>query len=292
METFVKTGDPAEIWGEALSLAELAEATPHGGAPVVPLLSTAADHDRGVIREERLRSVRATALAAREFGARLARTHAWDPSGHRIFGQAPGSAIPASNTISPDSPAEPGKAAPSTADRSRRIRLGSWDLPVVPADFPTRSFGEFYAADRIEPYLGPARDNCALDASGTHALERLCERLRDGTFDSPQPALVHSPAALLHGDLWSGNVMWTERGGMLIDPVSHGGHAETDLATLTVFRAPFAEEIYAGYNEVSPLASGWQHRIGLHSLHILILHAALFGGSYGAETLAAARPYL
>ncbi|MBS5749346.1 MAG: fructosamine kinase family protein [Actinotignum schaalii] len=280
METFVKTGDPAEIWGEALSLAELAEATPHGGAPVVPLLSTAAEHDRGVIREERLRSVRATALAAREFGARLARTHAWDPSGHRIFGQAPGGAANLST------------AAPSTADRSRRIRLGSWDLPVVPADFPTRSFGEFYAADRIEPYLGPARDNCALDASGTHALERLCERLRDGDFDSPQPALVHSPAALLHGDLWSGNVMWTERGGMLIDPVSHGGHAETDLATLTVFRAPFAEEIYAGYNEVSQLASGWQHRIGLHSLHILILHAALFGGSYGAETLAAARPYL
>ncbi|MDK7271555.1 MULTISPECIES: fructosamine kinase family protein [Actinotignum] len=280
METFVKTGDPAEIWGEALSLAELAEATPSGGAPVVPLLSTAAEHDRGVIREERLRSVRATAVAAREFGARLARTHAWDPSGHRIFGQAPGGA------------AAPSTAAPSTADRSRRIRLGSWDLPVVPADFPARSFGEFYAADRIEPYLGPARDNCALDASGTHALERLCERLRDGAFDSPQPALVHSPAALLHGDLWSGNVMWTERGGMLIDPVSHGGHAETDLATLTVFRAPFAEEIYAGYNEVSPLASGWPHRIGLHSLHILILHAALFGGSYGAETLAAARPYL
>ena len=86
--------------------------------------------------------------------------------------------------------------------------------------------------------------------------------------------------------------MWTHRGGVLIDPVAHGGHAETDLATLTVFRAPYVEEIYAGYNAVSPLAPGWQHRIGLHSLPILILHAALFGGSYGAETLAAARPYL
>ena len=268
METFVKTGDPAEIWGEALSLAELAEATPSGGAPVVPLLSTAADHDRGILREERLRSVRPSAAAAREFGARLARTHAWDPSGKRIFGQAPGTA------------------------HSRPIRLGSWDLPVVPADSPARSFGEFYAADRIEPYLRPARDNGALDASGACALELSCERLRAGVFDSPQPALVYSQAALLHGDLWSGNVMWTDRGGVLIDPVAHGGHAETDLATLTVFRAPYVEEIYAGYNAVSPLAPGWQHRIGLHSLPILILHAALFGGSYGAETLAAVRPYL
>lgn len=280
METFAKTGDPAEIWGEALSLAELAEATPSGGAPVVALLSTAADHDRGILREERLRSVRPTAVAAREFGARLARTPAWDPTGHRVFGQAPGGAADLST------------AAPPTANRSRPIRLGSWDLPVVPANSPARSFGEFYAADRIEPYLRPARDNGALEASGSRALEQLCERLRTGAFDSPQPALVRSPAALLHGDLWSGNVMWTERGGVLIDPVSHGGHAETDLATLTVFRAPFVEDIYAGYNEVSPLASGWQHRIGLHSLHILILHAALFGGSYGAETLAAARPYL
>ena len=40
--------------------------------------------------------------------------------------------------------------------------------------------------------------------------------------------------ARIHGDLWSGNVMWTADSGqseaVLIDPAAHGGHREEDLA--------------------------------------------------------------
>ena len=199
-----------------------------------------------------------------------------------------------------------------------------WEPPSSPADpeqavtapaLPRRTWGEFYADDRLLPYLPAARANGSIGTQGAAVIEKLAERLRSGAFDAPQPALVHTDAALLHGDLWSGNVFWASARSarqaavmptawgpeppadpdpvaVLIDPASHGGHAESDLAQLTVFGAPFAERIYAAYHEASPLADGWRERIGLHRLHILIVHAALFGGSYGAQTVEEARGYL
>ena len=79
--------------------------------------------------------------------------------------------------------------------------------------------------------------------------------------------------------------------GVLIDPAAQGGHAETDLAELGVFSQPHLDQVYAGYEEVSALAAGWRERVGAHQLHMLIIHAALFGGGYGAQTVATARRY-
>lgn len=79
--------------------------------------------------------------------------------------------------------------------------------------------------------------------------------------------------------------------GVLIDPLAHGAHAETDLAALGVFGQPYLERIIAGYDEASPLADGWRERVGLHRLHMLVIHAFLFGGPYGAETVSVARHY-
>lgn len=39
-----------------------------------------------------------------------------------------------------------------------------------------------------------------------------------------------SAPAGIHGDLWSGNLMWTADGVGLIDPAARGGRRETDLA--------------------------------------------------------------
>ena len=79
--------------------------------------------------------------------------------------------------------------------------------------------------------------------------------------------------------------------GVLIDPAAQGGHAETDLAELGVFSQPHLDQVYAGYEEVSALAAGWRERVGAHQLHMLIIHAALFGGGYGTQVVATARRY-
>jgi len=89
------------------------------------------------------------------------------------------------------------------------------------------------------------------------------------------------PPARLHGDLWAGNVIGDEEGRpCLIDPSAFGGHREVDLAMLLLFGAP-SERVLAAYEEAAPLADGWRERVELYQLLPLLVHAVLFGGSYG-----------
>ena len=113
-----------------------------------------------------------------------------------------------------------------------------------------------------------------LDAGEVAVIERLADRVAAGAFDTGEPP------ARLHGDLWSGNVLWTAQEAVLIDPAAHGGHRETDLAMLALFGAPHLERVLAAYDEAAPLADGWHDRVLLHQVHPLLLHAVLFGGSY------------
>ena len=148
-------------------------------------------------------------------------------------------------------------------------------------------------------YVRTLMDRGDFDASDEALLGRVAARLASGDFDAPQPALVRNAGvvcARLHGGLWAGNVLWgagpsSPTGGVLIDPMAYGGHAETDLAMLALFGYPFLDEVLLGYDEVSPLADGWRERVGLHQLAPLLLHCVLFGGWYVGETLAMARRY-
>ena len=78
----------------------------------------------------------------------------------------------------------------------------------------------------------------------------------------------------------------------LIDPAAHGGHPETDLAMLALFGCPHLDAVLAGYQQVSPLASGWADRVGLHQLFPLLVHVVLFGRGYAGQAVAAARSTL
>ncbi len=80
-------------------------------------------------------------------------------------------------------------------------------------------------------------------------------------------------------------------GGVLIDPMAYGGHAETDLAMLALFGYPFLDEVLRGYDEASSIADGWRERVALHQLAPLLLHCVLFGGWYLGEAVSAARRY-
>ncbi len=114
----------------------------------------------------------------------------------------------------------------------------------------------------------------------------MCERIGELAGPAEQPAR-------LHGDLWSGNVLWGGDGHVwLIDPAAHGGHRETDLAMLHLFGCAHLDRIVAAYDEAAPLAEGWRARIPLHQLFPLLVHTVLFGGGYGAQAVASARAVL
>ncbi|HEV2779386.1 MAG TPA: fructosamine kinase family protein [Actinophytocola sp.] len=147
------------------------------------------------------------------------------------------------------------------------------------ADWPS-----WYAAHRVEPYLRRAVDGGLLDAAGARAIGTVCERITE--LAGPV-----EPPARLHGDLWSGNVLWAGEA-WLIDPAAHGGHRETDLAMLQLFGCPHLDRVLGAYHETAPLAAGWRARVPLHQLFPLLVHVVLFGGGYPAQAVAAARAAL
>ncbi len=159
------------------------------------------------------------------------------------------------------------------------LRIGPLALPNdASPDWPT-----FYADRRLRPLLAPARDRGSLSAEGVRAVERVCERLDELAGPPELPAR-------LHGDLWSGNVLWSRGLPHMIDPVAYGGHREVDLAMLRLFGAP-GPGLLAAYEEVAPLADGHEERVALWQLFPLLVHAVLFGGGYGSSVERAASRY-
>ena len=130
----------------------------------------------------------------------------------------------------------------------------------------TSHWPEFYAEQRIRPWLG-AR---ALPGEVRHRLEVACEGPLLDLLDTDPPA------SLIHGDLWSGNVV---EGRWLIDPAVCRADRELELAFADLFGGlPQAfGDAYAGE---WPLASGWQQRRPALQLYHLLVHVELFGAGY------------
>lgn len=162
-----------------------------------------------------------------------------------------------------------GAGAPAFGRDDHRS-TGSRGLPNEPcADWAT-----FYATQRIAPLARMARDASAVPE---HAIVRLdsldADRLRE--IGGPP-----EPPARLHGDLWAGNRLVDRAGrSWLIDPASHGGHREFDLAMMRLFGG-FGDDCYAAYADSFPLADGWRQRVALHQIAPLVIHAIKFGGGY------------
>lgn len=133
-------------------------------------------------------------------------------------------------------------------------------------------------------YMGNlARQSGNLPGATYDGLEKLAARLEDFLFEPKAPAL-------LHGDLWGGNILAREgRPLAYIDPAIYYGHPEVELAFGTLF-GTLGSRFFARYSEHADLAPGFfEERRDLYNLYPLLVHTTLFGGSYGqsvARTLA------
>lgn len=118
-------------------------------------------------------------------------------------------------------------------------------------------------------------------------LRRLGERLVDGLEEwLGEPS---EPAALLHGDLWSGNFMIDESGSpVVIDPAVYWGRREADLAMPRLFGG-FDARFFSAYEEVWPLEAGAEDRLAIYELYHLLNHFNLFGGAYLSSCLSVLR---
>jgi fructosamine-3-kinase len=163
--------------------------------------------------------------------------------------------------------------------------IASLPLGDRSGDTGAGDWASWYADKRLLPYLRRAAGTGALDAADARLVEEVASRIC--SLAGP-PA----PPSRIHGDCWSGNVLWSGGRGWLIDPAAQGGHRETDLAMLALFGSPHLDRILAAYQEVAPLAPGWRDRVPLHQLHPLLVHACLFGGAYRESVRTAARAAL
>lgn len=200
---------------------------------------------------------RPNADMAYRFGEALAKTHA---AGASAFGAPP-----------PQAPLDHGFYGPT-------------EEPLLMAYATDPHWGHFFANHRLLPYAHIAYERGQLPS--LTPFTQLAERLRAGEFDDTLPP------ARIHGDLWSGNLLWTPSGGVLIDPAAHGGHPLTDIASLALFGVDHFDEIIAGYQRITRLPDNWQALIDLHQLPCILLHAALFGSVYGAQARQLAQRYL
>jgi len=255
----------------------------------------------------------ATKLRLSDGTTAIVKTHAHPPAGFfeaeahglRWLGEATaGGGVPVPEVLGVDDEClilrwvEPGKVSPDAATSFGQALaathaagaasyggeadgfIGKLPLPNSPTD----SWAEFYAVRRVLPYLKLARDRGAVTDVEAGLVEGVIGKLTS--------LLPEEPPARLHGDLWNGNVLWGQEARVwLVDPAAYGGHRELDLAMLALFGLPHLPRVLEAYQESSPLADGWEERVPLHQLFPLLVHAALFGGGYGARAAEAAARY-
>lgn len=135
--------------------------------------------------------------------------------------------------------------------------------PVMIYNAPTADWPSFWAERRLLPFVAQMERDLGA------RVEKLARRLGELLPAAPAPAL-------LHGDLWTGNLLATREAIHLIDPACAFGDREVDLAMLHLFGGP-GPGFSQSYGALPP---GWEVRRAVYSLFPALVHLRLFGPGY------------
>ena len=136
------------------------------------------------------------------------------------------------------------------------------------------SWGLFLGQMRIMPMAKICYDRGQLSKESVDQLETLC---RDIYKRIDMSKIVPS---LLHGDLWSGNILFNNEGATLIDPAIYFGDREMELAFILMFNT-FGETFFNSYSEVHALSDDfYETKVPLYQIYPYLVHVALYGSTY------------
>ncbi|QID17131.1 fructosamine kinase family protein [Nitrogeniibacter mangrovi] len=136
---------------------------------------------------------------------------------------------------------------------------------------------QFLATARFAPLFAAAvaAGHVTLERKGRQLVERLPALFVDDA----------TPASLLHGDLWHGNIGVRPDGTPTVfDPAVFRGDPEFDLAMTGLFGG-FPSSFYAAYRRARPPRPGYEIRDRLYRCYHLLNHVVLFGHAYLRETV-------
>ena len=145
--------------------------------------------------------------------------------------------------------------------------------PFLQPNRQTASWVEFYATQRVLYMAQKALDEGSLSPNHYTKLEKLCQKLHLLIPDTPK-------ASLLHGDIWSGNVVCHNKELYLIDPALYYGHNEVELAFIMMFDT-FGRKFFDAYNDISPIEKEFfEYRYAIYQIYPYLVHIRIYGGSY------------
>ena len=131
---------------------------------------------------------------------------------------------------------------------------------------------DFYSNQRILYFTKFAFNKGLLSKTDSKKIEKICLKL--DTY------IPYTKPSLIHGDLWSGNLIFDEQGKpVFIDPAIYYGHPEMDWAMLSLFGS-YPEAAMKSYSNIIPLENSYFEREKIYQLYPLLVHLLLFGRSY------------
>ena len=162
--------------------------------------------------------------------------------------------------------------------------------PLTQPNPHTKTWLTFFRDHRLLYMARKAHEQGALSARYLARIENFAERLPDYLTEPDHPSLIH-------GDLWTGNVLVNSGGGGdggggsygrrrgsqiagFVDPAIYSAHPEIELAFTTMF-GTFGTAFFDAYEALRPLESGFHDtRLAIYNLYPSLVHVRLFGSSY------------